>query len=195
MTTTTARRRQPHSHLPLLGFLLSLLLLIPPINAFLPPSIPSASSSTHITHTRLYAGGGNSLNREELRKALVAEGLEDILAARAVEAADKAISIWDTQVTDFHRPPEVATIQRVLGRVADLSIAADGGFPQAERQRVFFSRSLDYEPDPEQEKAERAPFFQAISIEGNFIFDKATHRDFLGAILGTGINREKVSLG
>jgi photosystem II S4 domain protein len=32
----------------------------------------------------------------------------------------------------------------------------------------------------------------ALDIEGNFLFDPATHRDFLGAILGTGIVREKV---
>ncbi len=32
----------------------------------------------------------------------------------------------------------------------------------------------------------------ALSIAGNFLFDPATHRDFLGALLGTGIVREKV---
>lgn len=29
-------------------------------------------------------------------------------------------------------------------------------------------------------------------MEGNFLFDKAGHRDFLGAVLGAGIAREKV---
>lgn len=33
----------------------------------------------------------------------------------------------------------------------------------------------------------------ALSVKGNFIFDAATHRDFLGALLGTGIEREKAS--
>ncbi len=31
-----------------------------------------------------------------------------------------------------------------------------------------------------------------LDIGGNFLFDTATHRDFLGALLGTGIVREKV---
>ncbi len=31
----------------------------------------------------------------------------------------------------------------------------------------------------------------ALSVRGNFIFDAATHRDFLGALLGTGIDRQK----
>ena len=32
----------------------------------------------------------------------------------------------------------------------------------------------------------------ALRVQGNFMFDAATHRDFLGAILGTGIERSKV---
>jgi photosystem II S4 domain protein len=32
----------------------------------------------------------------------------------------------------------------------------------------------------------------ALDVAGNFLFDPATHRDFLGSILGTGIVREKV---
>jgi photosystem II S4 domain protein len=31
-----------------------------------------------------------------------------------------------------------------------------------------------------------------LDIAGNFLFDTATHRDFLGALLGTGLVREKV---
>ncbi|MEM7650198.1 MAG: photosystem II S4 domain protein, partial [Cyanobacteria bacterium P01_A01_bin.70] len=31
-----------------------------------------------------------------------------------------------------------------------------------------------------------------LDISGNFLFDTATHRDFLGALLGTGIVRDKV---
>ena len=32
----------------------------------------------------------------------------------------------------------------------------------------------------------------ALSVRGKFMFDAATHRDFLGACLGTGIERSKV---
>lgn len=32
----------------------------------------------------------------------------------------------------------------------------------------------------------------ALHVKGNFMFDAATHRDFLGACLGTGIERSKV---
>jgi len=199
MSNPTRRRRaapanaSTSSLLPFLPLFLLFATTITKTHAFLLPSSPSCSSSS--STTRLHAGGGNSLNREELRKSLVAEGVEDILAARAVEAADKALTNWETQVLEFCRPPEVATIKRVLERVADLAITPDGGFPQAERQRVFFSRAVDYELDQEQERKEREAYFTSVSVEGNFIFDKASHRDFLGALLGTGITREKVREG
>ena len=32
----------------------------------------------------------------------------------------------------------------------------------------------------------------ALSLKGNFMFDAATHRDFLGALLGTGVVRDRV---
>ena len=35
----------------------------------------------------------------------------------------------------------------------------------------------------------------ALSVRGNFMFDPATHRDFLGALLGTGVERGKVRAG
>jgi hypothetical protein len=34
----------------------------------------------------------------------------------------------------------------------------------------------------------------ALDCRGNFMFDAASHRDFLGAILGTGVVREKVGV-
>ena len=39
---------------------------------------------------------------------------------------------------------------------------------------------------------EQAGAVAAVSVTGNFIFDPATHRDFLGACLGTGVERGKV---
>lgn len=35
---------------------------------------------------------------------------------------------------------------------------------------------------------------EALEIGGQFLFDMAEHRDYLGAILGTGITRDAVRL-
>ena len=41
---------------------------------------------------------GDALPREDLKKAAVAEGLEELLAVRVIEKAEKALSQWEMQV-------------------------------------------------------------------------------------------------
>lgn len=121
------------------------------------------------------------LPREELL-----QGVEDRdSAARVVDQADRALKTWEVEFTDFLSPPELADVQRMFARLTDVEILAWGGYPQAERQRVAIARS---ELPLDQSQVALA----AIDIAGNFLFDPASHRDFLGALLGTGIVREKV---
>ncbi|MFB2979651.1 photosystem II S4 domain protein [Microseira sp. BLCC-F43] len=120
------------------------------------------------------------LPREELLKGV--ENRE--VAARAIDLADKAVKTWEVVSTDFLSPPELAEIQRMFGRLTEVHLSAWGGYPQAERQRMAIARS-DLPLDSSQVAV------AAIEIAGNFLFDPANHRDFLGAMLGTGIVREK----
>lgn len=50
-------------------------------------------------------------------------------------------------------------------------------------------------PDPDDADFEAPPALAeavaALEVAGNFMFDAATHRDFLGAVLGTGLDRAK----
>ncbi|KAG2451467.1 hypothetical protein HYH02_004065 [Chlamydomonas schloesseri] len=65
-----------------------------------------------------------------------------------------------------------------------------GGYAQAERCRLALGREELMEPfraDPQQLDG-----VVALQVKGNFMFDPAKHPDFLGAILGTGVVREKV---
>jgi photosystem II S4 domain protein len=120
------------------------------------------------------------LPREELLK-----GVENRdTAARVIDQAEQAIKTWEVVVTDFLSPPEVAEIQQMFGRLQDVQLVPGGGYPQAERQRLAIARSeLPLEPS-------QVPV-SALEIAGNFLFDQATHRDFLGAMLGCGIVRDK----
>lgn len=58
------------------------------------------------------------------------------------------------------------------------------------------AESLPAAPDPNdadfEAPAALADAVAALDIAGNFMFDAATHRDFLGACLGTGIERDMV---
>jgi photosystem II S4 domain protein len=121
------------------------------------------------------------LPREDLLKSV--ENRET--AVRVVDLAEQAIKTWEVVCIDFLSPPELADVQQMFGQLTEVEMLAWGGYPQAERQRVAIARS-DLPLDPSQVAV------AAVSVAGNFLFDPATHRDFLGAMLGTGIVREKV---
>lgn len=105
--------------------------------------------------------------------------------ARLLDQTEQAIKTWEVVVTDFLSPPEWAEAQRIFQRLTEVHWVAGGGYPQAERQRMEIARTdLPLEPD-------QIPL-ALIDIAGNFLFDPASHPDFLGAILGTGLVRGKV---
>jgi photosystem II S4 domain protein len=121
------------------------------------------------------------LPREELLKGI--ENREEV--ARVIDKAEQAIKTWEVVPTDFLSPPVLAEVRQIFERLTDIEILIWGGYPQAERQRVGMSRA---EIPLDVAQVEVA----ALDIAGNFLFDPANHRDFLGAILGAGIVREKV---
>ncbi len=121
------------------------------------------------------------LPREELLK-----GAEhrDIIA-RLIDDAEKAIKTWEVIFTDFLSPPQLFEVQQIFNQLTEVHLVSWGGYSQAERQRIAIAR-VDLPLDPSQ-----VPL-SALEISGNFLFDPAAHRDFLGAILGTGLVREKI---
>jgi photosystem II S4 domain protein len=121
------------------------------------------------------------LPKEELLKSVT--NREEV--SRVIDRADRAIKTWEVVLTDFLSPPILAEVQRIFANLTEIEILAWGGYPQAERQRVGISRA---DIPLERSQIELA----ALDIAGNFLFDPANHRDFLGAILGTGIVRDKI---
>jgi photosystem II S4 domain protein len=121
------------------------------------------------------------LPKEELLKGI--ENREEIV--QAIDQAQRSLKTWEVTLTDFLSPPVLAEIQTAFQRLTEIEFLTWGGYPQAERQRVGFCRS-EMSIDVSQIEV------TAIEIAGNFLFDPATHRDFLGAILGTGIVRDKI---
>lgn len=121
------------------------------------------------------------LPREDLLKKVEHRDV----VARVIDHAEQALKTWEIVCTDFLSPPEMLEAQQVFHRLTDIQLVAAGGYTQAERQRLAIARSeLPLDTDAVQ--------LAALDIAGNFLFDPATHRDFLGALLGCGIVREKV---
>lgn len=121
------------------------------------------------------------LPREELLKRV--ENRDEI--ARVIDKAEQAIKNWEVVCTDFLSPPVMIEVQEIFQNLTEINCLDWGGYPQAERKRIGLSR-----PDILMEKSQIE--LAALDIAGNFLFDTATHRDFLGSILGTGITRDKV---
>lgn len=142
--------------------------------------------------------GGSARPCRRLATAAAARGRDELLrgvdpanreaVARIVELAERAVDSWQVLYSDFHTPPVVADAVAVLSRVADTAAVPWGGYPQAERCRVAVGREEALEGLPASELGGVA----AMQCKGNFIFDPATHRDFLGACLDTGVERGKV---
>ncbi len=105
--------------------------------------------------------------------------------SRLLDLADRAIQTWDVVCSDFLSPPEITEALQIFGKMTEIHCLAWGGYEQSERQRLAIARA---ELPLDISMVSLTP----ISISGNFLFDTATHRDFLGAILGTGIERQKV---
>ncbi|CAK0782752.1 hypothetical protein CVIRNUC_005947 [Coccomyxa viridis] len=127
--------------------------------------------------------------RDTLLNGVPSEYKEDV--ARVIEQAERAAETsWTTIHTDFYTPPVVSHAMARIQQLASVKGVPFGGYTQAERQRVILGQPELVEAlelDPSQEGC-----VAALSVKGNFMFDAVTHRDFLGSICGTGIDRGKV---
>jgi len=112
-------------------------------------------------------------------------GSEPELRARLADWLNRVERTWQVVVSDMLNPPEAAAVQAYCQRLSSVQWCLWGGYPQAERVRVALA--------PAQRPLTPADVpLTLLGIAGNFLFDPASHRDFLGAILGTGLVREKV---
>ncbi|PSO50668.1 MAG: photosystem II S4 domain protein [Cyanobacteria bacterium SW_9_44_58] len=104
---------------------------------------------------------------------------------RIIDIAEQAIKTWEVSCTDFLSPPVIVEAREKFSVLSDIQFVVWGGYAQAERARIGITRAelpLDVSQVP----------VAALDVSGNFLFDTATHRDFLGAILGTGVVRDKI---
>lgn len=124
------------------------------------------------------------LSRESLL-AHLRDGDERALGARIVDAAEAALSREQPVATDFLDPAAQRVAEGILASIPDVSYKAFGGYVRAERRRYsvyphYFLTELVVDP------------VGALEIEVAGGAGTLSHRDVLGAILGTGLTREKV---
>jgi len=95
---------------------------------------------------------------------------------------------WETnkpQVTDFYDPYQQQVARSVLGSIPEVGVLVQGGYKQAERARLvvypqFYVMSAIQSP------------LSVLEAKGNFSFHNVGHGDFLGSLLATGLDRDKI---
>ncbi len=111
---------------------------------------------------------------------------EKLLAAKAMDQADFSLRHFALAFTDFMDPKMSGILEEEFRRVPDLNIVAFGGAADCERRMFAFS------PDYMEIRHEDFPL-KAVKIQTNLKFaEKLSHRDYLGSILGLGIDRGKM---
>lgn len=107
-----------------------------------------------------------------------------IVMRKIVDKAELVLKYHGVESTDFLDPYQRELAYSILNKI-DVSFFAEGGIREAERKSiVLFSEYMT------KETIENP--IRAIVISGNFKFSNLSHRDYLGAILGLGVKREKI---
>ncbi|KAL6845152.1 hypothetical protein ACP4OV_024647 [Aristida adscensionis] len=106
----------------------------------------------------------------------VAEEVRNIL-----DMAERASQRRDVLHTNFLTPPIIKEAMLAVEKLADIKAVAQGGYPQAERCRISVGHPDSMTSNPD-----------VVAALRNFRLEPCAHGDFLGAILGKGITREKV---
>lgn len=104
---------------------------------------------------------------------------------RVEELVSRSLDTWEVQTTKFLSPLVWTAALEKSKPMADVKMVAVGGYPNAERRVIVVGREEAMYGTEETFSSAVA----AMEIKGNFMFDKASHPDFLGAALGTGIER------
>ncbi|MBF8437626.1 photosystem II S4 domain protein [Halanaerobiaceae bacterium Z-7014] len=87
--------------------------------------------------------------------------------------------------TKFLNPHQQKIAKKILEQISEINFKIDGGYSKAERKRILIFPDYLF---PDHQTVPLA-FYQ---IEGNFDFVNLSHRDFLGAIMGLGVQRDYV---
>ncbi|GAA0135871.1 RNA-binding protein [Paenibacillus sp. YSY-4.3] len=105
---------------------------------------------------------------------------------RAWEWVVNAGDYHEVKLSDFLDPRQCHIVENLANRHADVSIRLDGGFPEAERRRALIA--------PDYREIEAEPMnMKVLSITSDDQkLASLQHGDYLGAILGLGLKRDKI---
>lgn len=110
---------------------------------------------------------------------------ERLAIARVLDRVEAVLETSEPQVTDFLDPAQQEVAIAILKQVPGIRLQREGGYRGAERARLLIS--IDLYP-----KELLDPGVTALEITAVEEGEDLTHRDYLGAITGLGLRREKI---
>lgn len=105
---------------------------------------------------------------------------------RALEWVERSAQQHELKRTDFLDPRQIQIVTMLANRNIDVNVRFEGGYPEAERKRAIIGP--DYR-DLEGENAGVAVLEVKAQTGGTVELD---HGDYLGALLGLGIKRDRI---
>ncbi|MCQ4726337.1 YlmH/Sll1252 family protein [Anaerotignum faecicola] len=111
---------------------------------------------------------------------------ERLLLAKVLDQADFSLKRHSDTFTDFCDPKKMETVMSVIRNISGINFFIFGGSGECERRIIGFC--------PDYREIENFDFpIKAVKVSANMKFSKElSHRDFLGSVLGLGIDRGKV---
>jgi len=107
-------------------------------------------------------------------------------ARKIADMAERAAERHEVRRTDFLDPRQAFITESIVRRHPDLQIRMDGGYARAERKRALIA------PDYIDLEQEGAGVSLIAITSGDAGIADLDHGDYLGAILGLGLKREKI---
>jgi len=122
---------------------------------------------------------------KEKRLSHLKDPEERFAMTRILDLAEKVLVNHEIGLTDFYDPHLLGLAKDILRGFPRLRFEFSGGYEEAERKRILLCQDY-YQPG-------FADFnLGCVKIESSRDFERLNHRDFLGAILGLGLRREKI---
>lgn len=134
------------------------------------------------------------LPQDKILKSLTYYKLDKALSQDLIDSAETALRSWSSQPSVFLSQPEQKAVVEAFRDLVGLDVDFAGGFSGAENCRAIFQRAAEvqeeyYGSEETKSIAEKDfnvdEFIAVLNIEGNFLFEKATHSDFRSALINT----------
>lgn len=123
------------------------------------------------------------LNNKEKYLEFITDDNQILIMRNLLDKIENVMINHIIETTSFFDPYQRRLSTSILNRFLDISYTEEGGISNAERKVLILYPDYMYMDNTEN-------YITSLAIEGSF--DKLCHKDFLGALLGLGINRDKI---